>query len=60
MMISSDEKKILTLIKILPLFIIVFSIIITYILISNKNSKFEQEIINLKTDSINKTKKLIG
>ena len=58
-MISSDEKKILTLIKILPLFIIVFSIIITYILISNKNSKFEQEIINLKTDSINKTKKLI-
>ena len=58
-MISSDEKKILTLIKILPLFIIVFSIFITYIIISNNNLKFEQEIINIKTDSINKTKEVI-
>ena len=58
-MISSDEKKILTLIKFLPLMIIVSSIFITYIVISNNNSKFEQEVNNLKTDSINKTKELI-
>jgi len=58
-MISSDEKKILTLIKILPIFIIIFSLFFTYIIISNNNEKFELEIEKLKIDSLNTKKEII-
>lgn len=51
-MVNTDEKTILNLIKVLPLFIIIFSIIITYTVVSNNNSKFEQEITKLKNDSL--------
>jgi len=58
-MVNKDEKKILNLIKILPVFIIVFSIIVTYIIISDNNTKFELEIKKIQIDSENQKKELI-
>ena len=58
-MMNKDEKKILNLIRILPLFIIFFSIIITYIIITNNNLKFETEINKLQSDLINTHKEFI-
>lgn len=58
-MVNKEEKKILNLIKILPIFIIIFSVIVTYIIISDNNTKFEFEIKKLQIDSTNQKKELL-
>ena len=54
-----DENKILNLIKIGPFFVILFSIIITYVMIENNNQNFEDEIERVKEDSLHIKKELI-
>lgn len=56
---NKDEQKILNFIKIFPLTIICFSIIVTYLIISDNNNKFEFEIEKLQTESKNQKKELI-
>jgi len=58
-MLSKDEQKILNYIQMLPIFIIVFSIIATYIIISDNNLKFELEIKKIQIESINQKKAII-
>lgn len=54
-----DEEKILRLIKILPIFIIFLSIIVTYALISDNNFRFEFEMKKLQSESKNQKKEII-
>ena len=56
---NKDEQKILNFIKIFPLTIICFSIIVTYLIISDNNNKFEFEIEKIQIESKNQKKELI-
>lgn len=58
-MVNKEEQKILNLVKILPVLIIIFSILVTYIVISDNTTKFELEINKLQIDSTNEKKELL-
>jgi len=58
-MINKDEKNILNLLKIGPFFVILFSLLITYVMIENNNQNFENEIERAKEDSLHQKKELI-
>ncbi|PHR69919.1 MAG: hypothetical protein COA66_13910 [Arcobacter sp.] len=58
-MLNKEEQKILNYIQMLPILIIVFSIIVTYIIISDNNLKFEHEIKKIQIESINQKKDII-
>jgi len=58
-MINEDERKLINLIKLTPLFIIGFLFLITYIMIEHNTRNFEKEVIIIKEESINQKKKLI-
>lgn len=58
-MLHNDEKKIINLIKLWPLFIIAFSILITLMIFKNNSIHFENEMKIIKEESINHKKSQI-
>ena len=59
-MLNSNERKILASIKFLPiLFIIVFSVVLTYSFISQNNKLFESDSKRMKNDFMQKHKELV-
>lgn len=56
---NKAENKILNLIKVGPFFVILFSILITYVMIENNNQNFEKEIERVKEDSLYQKKESI-
>ena len=58
-MLYDTENKVLNLIKLGPISVILFSIVITYIVIQNNNLYFDKELREIKQESINQKKELI-
>lgn len=58
-MLYKSEKRILNLMKIGPFFVILFSLLITLLIIENNNQLFEEEIKHIKESSIKEKKELI-
>ena len=58
-MLNKDEQKILRTVKLGPLFVIIFSIIIIFIMIQNNNIQFAKEVQNIKKESILEKKELV-
>jgi signal transduction histidine kinase len=58
-MLDRNEKKILTLIKLGPFLVILFSIIVTLIMIQKNSINFEKELNQSKLESINYKKMLL-
>lgn len=58
-MLDRNEKKILTLIKLGPFLVILFSIIVTLIMIQKNSINFEKDISQSRIESINYKKKLL-
>ncbi len=58
-MLNKDEIKILRTVKLGPLFVIIFSIIVIFIMIQNNNIQFAKEIKNIKEESILEKKLLV-
>jgi len=56
---KSNEQKILNLIKITPLFIIVFAFIISFIIINENNNNFQEEIQKIKINSLEEKKRIV-
>ena len=55
-MFKNNEKNILNFIKIGPIFVILFSVMITFIMIQNNNKNFEEEIQKIKYSAIEEKK----
>jgi len=58
-MLNKDELKILRTVKLGPLFVIIFSVIVIFIMIQNNNIQFSKEIQKIKEESILEKKQLV-
>jgi len=58
-LINKEELKLINRIKIVPLVVVVFFFIITYVMIENSNKNFENELLKIKKEALNQKKSLI-
>lgn len=58
-MLDQNERKILNLIKLAPILVLFFAVIITYVIIHKNNQNFQEEINLVKKESFDNTKMLL-